>query len=425
MTAFFDPAPSSEPPEPGAPLLAPFARPIRHLKVARRPSPFFPSISPRSDAFRCAVYPGTDISEWNDWRWQIRNMLRSEADLDRILELRSEERSALKVARLRLPFAVTPYAASLLWQRPAEHGLRKCLVPTDREFAVLGQDAVDPLGEEHDSPVPGLVHRYPNRVLLLATDFCSNYCRYCTRSRCVGVHEKHLSRNESWDQAVEYISRHSEVQDVLVSGGDPLTLPDTVLCSLLERLRAIPHVEILRIGTKTPMVLPQRITPRLVSLLKRFHPLFVSIHCTHPDELTPEAAQACARLANAGIPLGSQTVLLRGVNDDAEILARLFQGLLRFRVRPYYLYHCDPVMGASHFRTSVEKGVEIIRAVRGNISGYAVPHYVVDLPGGGGKTPVCPDYITAREGDDLVFTNFEGKRFRCFDPIHSEEGGRA
>ena len=241
-----------------------------------------------------------------------------------------------------------------------------------------------------------LVHRYPDRVLFLVTDFCSSYCRYCTRSHMIaGKGKSHASSD--WDEALKYIREHSEIRDVLLSGGDPLTLPDEKLRYLFSELRSIPHVEIIRIGTKVPVVLPQRITPALVRLLRKFHPLYISIHFTHPEEITPEVSQACNRLADAGIPMGSQTVLLKGINDDPGVFKTLMHELLKIRVRPYYLYQCDPVPGSAHFRTPVDKGIEIIRSLRGFTSGYAVPHFVIDAPGGGGKIPILPNYFVGKK----------------------------
>jgi lysine 2,3-aminomutase len=286
------------------------------------------------------------------------------------------------------------------------------------EYIIAPEEEADPLNEDADSPVPGLIHRYPDRVLFLTTGFCSVYCRYCTRSRMVGNAGGEFRFNiEQMQTAVNYIREHQEIRDVLLSGGDPLTLADSRLEWLLEQIHAIPHVEILRIGTKVPAVLPQRVTPALVNMLRKFHPLWMSIHFTHPDELTPEVAQACTRLADAGIPLGSQTVLLKGVNDTVDTLKKLYQGLLKIRVRPYYLYQCDPVHGSSHFRTSVSKGLEMIAGLRGKTTGYAVPTYVVDTPGGGGKIPLIPDYLVGRENGDLLLRNHEGKVFRYPDPV--------
>jgi lysine 2,3-aminomutase len=273
----------------------------------------------------------------------------------------------------------------------------------------------DPLGEDHQSPVPGLVHRYPDRVLFLLTDFCSTYCRYCTRSRVVGHGGIRASRAR-WEKALAYIAATPDVRDVLLSGGDPLTLSDDRLEWVLSRLRQIPHVEIIRIGTKVPAVLPQRITPKLVKLLKKYHPLWLSLHFTHPAECTPETTNACALLADAGIPLGSQTVLLKGINDTVPVMTQLMHGLMKMRVRPYYLYQCDPITGSGHFRTTIAKGLEIIKGMRGFTTGYAVPTYVVDAPGGGGKIPLMPDYVSGRTGDDLVLTNYEDKSFTYPDP---------
>jgi len=269
------------------------------------------------------------------------------------------------------------------------------------------------------SPVPGLVHRYPDRVLLLVSDFCSTYCRYCTRSRVVGhgILTPAMSRLE---KMFEYIRVNPQIRDVLVSGGEPLCLSDDRLDWILTELRRIPHVEIVRIGTKAPVVLPQRITPQLTRMLRRHHPIWMSLHFTHPDECTAEASRACAQLADAGIPLGSQTVLLKGINDDLETMKKLVKKLMTMRVRPYYIYQCDPIYGSAHFRTSIEKGLEIIRGLRGFTSGYAVPTFVVDAPGGGGKIPVMPDYVIGREGEDVLLRNYEGKVCRCHDPLPSE-----
>lgn len=374
--------------------------------------------------YRALYHPEASDREWNDWRWQLRHRLTGVDEFERMAALTDDERAALRLRGGMLPAGVTPYYAAIIRRQCAEGGmaLRRTMIPSLAEIMVTEVEMSDPLGEEHDSPVPGIVHRYPDRVLFLTTDFCSAYCRYCTRSRRVGRPESKSRRIGVWDRAIDYVREHPEVRDVLLSGGDPLTLTDAALEYLLSRLRAIPHVEMIRLGTKTPMVLPQRITPALVRMLRRYHPLFMSIHCTHPAELTPEAATALGRLADAGIPLGSQTVLLRGVNDDVKTMTALNRGLLKNRVRPYYLYHCDQVAGTSHFRTPLDKGLEIIRGLRGHTSGYAVPHFVVDLPGGGGKTPVCPDYQLRREGGRIVFQNYEGREFGITDPAATLDG---
>jgi lysine 2,3-aminomutase len=312
-----------------------------------------------------------------------------------------------------IPLSITPYYASLLDPIDPAQALRRSVVPTIFENLVSPGEAPDPLGEERDTVAPGLVHRYPDRALLLATYACSTYCRYCTRSRAVGG--ACGSPVDGWEKALEYIRKHSEIRDVLVSGGDPLTLPDDLLDWLLSRISDIPHVEFIRIGTKVPAVLPQRITRSLVKILRKYRPLWISIHVTHPDELTPEMRQACNRLADAGIPLGSQTVLLAGINDSVEILKKLYHGLLTVRVRPYYLYQCDPIPGSNHFRTSVAKGLEMIRGLRGFTTGYAVPTYVIDAPGGGGKIPLLPEYAAGYEDGCLLLKNYEGQVFRYPD----------
>ena len=320
-----------------------------------------------------------------------------------------------------LPVGITPYYASLLATDDPMHPLRRTVVPTMGEFNFTPEESIDPLGEDHHSPVPGLVHRYPDRVLFLVTGFCAAFCRYCTRSRVLGNTEDYRFDTTQWEHALRYIESNSEIRDVLLSGGDPLILSDDKLEWILSRLQQIPHVEFIRIGTKVPVVLPQRITPNLTRMLKKYHPLFISIHFTHPDELTPEVKQACARLADAGIPLGSQTVLLAGVNDDVETMKKLYHGLLKFRVRPYYLYQCDPIKGSKHFRTPVSKGLEIIKGLRGHTSGYAVPTFVIDTPNGGGKVPLLAGLCRMPEGDNLLLRNYEDKIFAYPDPVLQEK----
>ncbi|MBM4000703.1 MAG: KamA family radical SAM protein [Planctomycetes bacterium] len=371
--------------------------------------------------FRRRFFPEAGETEWNDWRWQSRHRVRTLAQVERMLRLTESERLAMVEGGAMLPVGVTPYYMSLLDPIDANQPLRRTVIPTHNEFLRSEGEADDPLGEEGHSPVPGLVHRYPDRALLLALDFCSTYCRYCTRSRVVGHGE--ITPNESrLEAAFDYLRRRPQIRDVLISGGDPLSLGEDRLEWILKRLRQIPHIEFVRIGTKMPAVLPQRITPQLTRMLRRFHPLWMSLHFAHPDECTPEAERACGRLADAGIPLGSQTVLLKGVNDDVDVMKRLIHQLLRMRVRPYYLYQCDPISGSSHFRTTVEKGIEIIRGLRGHTTGYAVPMYVIDAPGGGGKIPLQPETILSRDGDDLLLRNFEGKVFRYPDPVDEKPG---
>jgi lysine 2,3-aminomutase len=380
----------------------------------------------RSRVFRKRFFPDATRADWNDWHWQLRNRIKSCDALERILRLSQAERqAATSDLRGALPLSITPYYASLLDESDARQPLRRTVVPDPAEHARTPGEADDPLGEDRHSPVPGLVHRYPDRVLFLVTGFCSTYCRYCTRSRLVGgSFEYHFDRAR-WERCIAYIEANPSVRDVLLSGGDPLTLADESLEWLLWRLRRIPHVEFIRIGTKVPAVLPQRITPALTRMLKRYHPLWMSIHCTHPDELTAEMAQACERLADAGLPLGSQTVLLSGINDQVETMKSLVHGLLQIRVKPYYLYQCDPISGSAHFRTPVQTGLDIIRGLRGHTTGYAVPTYVIDAPGGGGKIPLLPEYVVGRDGDDLLLSNFEGHGYRYPDPAaHRQPGGR-
>lgn len=366
--------------------------------------------------FRRTFFPAVQDKDWNDWRWQSRHRIRELAQLERFLDLSEAERDGLERGGSMLPVGITPYYLSLLDRHDPEHPLRRTVVPTSSEFLRTPGEADDPLGEDGHMPVPGLVHRYPDRVLLLALDFCSTYCRYCTRSRVVGHGE--IAPNESrLEAAFDYIRQNPRIRDVLISGGDPLALSEERLDWILGKLRSISHLEFVRIGTKMPAVLPQRITQALCRVLRRHHPLWMSIHFLHPEECTPESARACARLADAGIPLGCQTVLLKGVNDRVETIRELVHRLLLMRVRPYYLYQCDPISGSAHFRTSVAKGLEIIQGLRGHTTGYAVPTYVIDAPGGGGKIPIQPDSVVGRDGDYLVLRNFEGKTFRYPDPI--------
>jgi lysine 2,3-aminomutase len=407
----------------GLPAVARAARslpPGAQAQAARpRRRESFP-MGPQSLAFKRRLFPEAGRAEWDDWRWQARNRLRTLAQLERAFALSEDERAAVRRHQGALPVGITPYYAGLMGRDDPMEPLRRTHVPVGDEYVRSPGEADDPLGEDHDAAVPGLVHRYPDRVLFLATGFCSTYCRYCTRSRMVGETggEYHFAYAQ-WEKALAYIEATPAIRDVLISGGDPLTLGDDKLDWLLGRLKAIRHVEFVRIGTKVPVVLPQRVTRGLVAVLRRHRPIWMSLHFTHPKELTPEVAEACDRLADAGVPLGSQTVLLKGVNDEVATLEALFHGLLRNRVRPYYLYQCDPITGSAHFRTPVEKGLEIIEGLRGHTSGYAVPSYVIDAPGGGGKIPLLPDYLVGRDGDDLLLRNYEGRLFRYRDP-----GGR-
>lgn len=358
--------------------------------------------STQSQVFKNKFYPNVTPEEWGNWKWQIRNSITSYEELSRVFGSSDYEVSE----DINLPLRITPYYASTI--KDPKGPIGRCVIPSREELIVTENEESDSLHEEKFSPLPNLVHRYPDRVLFLTTDFCSSYCRYCTRSHMVSHHE---INKKMWDKAIEYIRQHIEVRDVLLSGGDPLTMSDESIEYLLKNIRAIEHVEFLRIGTKIPVVCPQRITSKLVNMFKKYHPLFMSIHFSHPDELTPEVKQACERLADAGIPLGSQTVLLKGVNDDVPTMKALMHGLLKIRVRPYYIYACDLVPGTSHFRTTVNKGIQIIGGLRGWTTGYAVPQFVVDAPGGGGKIPLLPEYFIGQEGKEIHLRNYEGKEF--------------
>jgi lysine 2,3-aminomutase len=403
-----------EPPSVSCPLVVPTTN-------QRSPSPsgVFPGplsrTTERTRLFREVFFLDVSDTQWNRWQWQFGHRIRTMAQLETMLTLSPEERSALNRPGGSLPLGITPYYLSLIARDDDTQPLRRTVIPVPQELVCAPGEADDPLGEDADSPVPGLVHRYPDRALLMVTDCCSSYCRYCTRSRVVG-HDQFGPQEERLQKAFDYLRATPAIRDVIVSGGDPLTLSDRRLDWILTSLRQIPHLEILRLGTKVPAVLPQRVTPQLCRMLRKHHPLWMSLHFIHPDECTPESHLACTRLADAGIPLGSQTVLLRGVNDDVATMKDLFHRLLMMRVRPYYLYQCDPIAGSAHFRTPVSKGLEILEGLRGFTSGYAIPHYVIDSPGGGGKIPLLPNYVLGREGDDLLLRNFAGKTFRYPDP---------
>jgi lysine 2,3-aminomutase len=374
-------------------------------------------MTPACRDFRSRFFPEATDLQWSDWRWQIQNRIRTLETVRRMVRLTTEEEKALELGGKMLPLAITPHYMGLVSPTDPDQAIRRSMIPTVYEMRRCPGEEDDPLGEEHQSPIPGLVHRYPDRVLLLSTDFCSAYCRYCTRSRVVG-HGAITPSTRRLQMIFDYIRNHPEVRDVLVSGGDPLTLSDERLEFILSNLRAIPHVEIIRLGTKIPAVLPQRITPQLVRMLRKYHPLWMSLHFTHPDECCLETAKACGMLADAGIPLGSQTVLLKGMNDSADVMKRLVHSLMKMRVKPYYLYQCDPISGSEHFRTSVAKGVDVIRGLRGHTSGYAVPTYVIDAPGGGGKIPVSPDYVAGKDAQgNLSLTNYEGNTYRYPDYV--------
>ncbi|MEO8617304.1 MAG: KamA family radical SAM protein [Luteolibacter sp.] len=356
-----------------------------------------------------------EMSHWDDYRWQLRNRVDSLADLDLRLNLTDEERAGVLLAGTKLAMAITPHFFNLIDRDDPNCPIRRQVIPRIEEGWNAPEEMADPCGEDSHMPVPGLVHRYPDRVLFLVTDRCASYCRYCTRSRVVsGVGEQHLETQ--WEMAFRYLEKHTEVRDVLLSGGDPLIFSDDKLDKILTRLRAIPHLQFIRIGSRIPIFLPQRITPELCAMLKKHHPLFISIHTNHPRELTSEVRDALGRLADAGIPLGNQSVMLRGVNDSVEIQKALVQKLLMCRVKPYYLYQCDLINGSSHLRTPVAEGVAIIEGLRGHTTGYAIPQFVIDGPGGGGKIPINPNYVVDTASGRITLRNFEGEIFEYPDP---------
>ena len=354
-----------------------------------------------------------DVSDadWNDWHWQLKHRITTPEQLQRLMPmLTPEEFAGAKLSNHKLALAITPYFFNLIDPADEHCPIRRQVIPRIEETHTASWEMSDPCGEDSHSPVPGLVHRYPDRVLFLVTDRCAAYCRYCTRSRLVS-NASGYDFHPEFDKQIAYIAQHPEIRDVLLSGGDPLLLNDEKLEHLLSRLRAIPHVEFLRIGSRIPVFLPQRITPALCAILKKFHPLFMSIHSNHPRELTTEVRDALGRLADAGVPLGNQSVLLKYVNDDAAVMKTHVQKLLMCRVKPYYIYQCDLISGSAHLRTSVRKGLEIMEKLRGHTTGYAAPQYVIDAPGGGGKVPVNPEYVLSHNTDRVVLRNYEGKIF--------------
>jgi lysine 2,3-aminomutase len=369
-----------------------------------------PRIEPDFTPSAPGYWPEVPSELWNDWKWQLKNRITTLEGLEKNLKLTPEERAGVILSGNKLALAVTPHYFNLIEPGNPECPIRRQIIPHVGEGTVSPAEMADPCGEDSHMPVPGLVHRYPDRVLFLITDRCASYCRYCTRSRVVsGAGEQEL--HTDFDEAIAYLTNHTEIRDVLLSGGDPLLFSDDKLDNLLTRLRAIPHIEFVRIGTRVPIFLPQRITPELCRILQRHHPLWMSIHTNHPRELTTEVRDALAMLANHGVPLGNQSVLLAGVNDSLPVMKSLVQKLLRCRVRPYYLYQCDLIQGSAHLRAPVAKGIEIIEGLRGHTTGYAVPQFVIDAPGGGGKVPVNPGYIFFHDREKVVFRNFEGKVF--------------
>ncbi len=355
------------------------------------------------------------MENWDDHRWQLRNRVDSLADLEKRINLTDVERAGVLLAGTKLAMAITPHFFNLIDRDDPDCPIRRQVIPRIEEGWNAPEEMADPCGEDSHMPVPGLVHRYPDRVLFLVTDRCASYCRYCTRSRVVsGVGEQHLETQ--WEPAFKYLEQHTEIRDVLLSGGDPLLFSDARLDKILTRLRSIPHIQFVRIGSRIPIFLPQRITPELCAMLKKHHPLFISIHSNHPRELTSEVRDALGRLADVGIPLGNQSVMLRGVNDSVEVQKALVQKLLMCRVKPYYLYQCDLINGSAHLRTPVAEGVAVIEGLRGHTTGYAIPQFVIDGPGGGGKIPINPNYVVDAANGHVTLRNFEGKIFEYPDP---------
>lgn len=357
------------------------------------------------------VPPGSciDNSEWSDWKWQLKNKITSVHQLKKFIEIDDLSLKAATEAANIFRMGITPHFLRTILSAPLEDqdALMRMVFPRREELSCFEEDMTDPLHEDGDSPVHGLIHRYPDRVLLMATQFCASYCRFCTRKRLVGK-ENGIGTNRSLAAAFRYIKKNPQIHDVIVSGGDPLTLSDDQIEFILMNLRAIPHVDIIRIGTKAPIYMPQRITDSFLEMVRKYHPVWMSINITHPAELSDETCIALGKLADAGIPLGSQTVLLRGINDCPVTMKKLFKSLIKLRVRPYYLYQCDLSVGLEHFRTPVSKGIEIIENLRGHISGYAIPTFVVDAPGGGGKIPVQPNYVLSQNPNMVVLRNFRG-----------------
>jgi lysine 2,3-aminomutase len=352
---------------------------------------------------------------WNDWRWHFRNRITTVEGLSKYVNLTPQERSQLRLVSIKYPLAITPYYLSLMNADDPADPIRRQALPAPEELSMASIGMEDPLAEGEHSVVPGLVHRYPDRVLMVLTDICPMLCRHCTRKR-EWRHGGWVRTPAEVDAMLDYIREHKEVRDVIISGGDPLTLSTQRLEEVLAGIRRISHVEIIRIGTRVPVVLPQRVDDELCNMLSKYGPIWLNTHFNHPRELTPEAAGACDRLLRAGVPVNNQSVLLKGVNDSVETQLKLCQGLLKIKVRPYYLFQCDDVAGTEHFWTPVETGVNIIQGMRGFTSGLAVPTYVIDLPNGGGKIPVQPDYVLERNAEELIVRNYQGRLIHYQNP---------
>lgn len=375
------------------------------------------SFHPKSIGFSSHApgYWPAETDDWDNWRWQMKNRITSLEGLETHLNLSHEERAGVLLSGTKLAMGITPHYFNLIERDNPDCPIRRQVIPRMEETLETPGEMADPCGEDSHMPVPGLVHRYPDRVLFLVTDRCAAYCRYCTRSRVVsGAGEQELETD--FEAAFRYLEEHTEIRDVLLSGGDALLFSESRLEKILSRLHAIPHIQFLRIGSRIPVFLPQRITPELCAMLRKYHPLFLSIHVNHPRELTSEVRDGLCRLADAGIPIGNQSVLLRGVNDNLDTMRELVHKLLLCRVRPYYLYQCDLIKGSNHLRTSVAKGIEIIDGLRGHTSGYAIPQYVIDAPGGGGKVPINPEYVIHHDNERVVIRNYEGNVYEYPEP---------
>lgn len=370
---------------------------------------------------RYEMFPNVSDAEWNDWKWQVRNRIETVEDLKKYINLTEEEEEGIRECLKTLRMSITPYYLSIMDPDNPHDPVRLQAIPNIVETNKSAADLDDPLHEDGDSPVPGLTHRYPDRALLLITDQCSMYCRHCTRRRFAGQNDGAMPTDQV-DKAIDYIAQTPQIRDVVISGGDSLLMSDEKIEYILKRLREIPHVEIIRFGSRTPVVMPQRITEEFVNMVKKYHPVWLNTHFNHSNEITEEAKIACERLANAGVPLGNQTVLLRGVNDCVHVMKKLVNDLVKIRVRPYYIYQCDLSNGIEHFRTPVSKGIEIIEGLRGHTSGLCIPTFVVDAPGGGGKTPVMPNYVISQNQEKVILRNFEGVITTYTEPKHYTHG---
>ncbi len=378
--------------------------------------PLFFKETPRKD-------PWTNIrdEDWNDWKWQLKNRITKIDQLESLIQLSKDERKGCLFADKKLALAITPYFFNLIDRDDPEDPIRKQVIPNVQETHVQENELLDPVGEDENSPVEGIIHRYPDRVLFLVTDRCAAYCRYCTRSRLVS-NAQDYNFHPRFDAGLDYIRNNSQIRDVLLSGGDPLLLSNNKIEYLICELRKIPHVQFIRIGSRIPVFLPQRIDPALCAIFKKYGPIWLSIHVNHPNECSKELFHACEQLAFSGVPIGNQSVLLKGVNNNTETMRRLIHKLLMMRVRPYYLYQCDLITGSAHLRTDPREGIEIIQSLRGHTTGYAVPQFVIDAPGGGGKIPINPNYIESVSEDAITLKNYEGKRYTY--PINKESALR-